>query len=129
MIILDENILEGQRQLLQKWGIPFRQIGFEIGQPGIDDAEIIRRLLSLRQPTLFAVDYHFFKRGLCHARYGLVYLDVAQSEAAHFIRRVLRHHEFDTHAKRMGVVIRASQSGLTLWRLHAEQEALYAWTD
>ncbi len=81
---------------------------------GIDDREIIRLLRSLHHPTLFAVDYHFYKRGLCHARYCLVQLDVAQPEAAHFVRRVLRHPDFNTHAKRMGVVIRASQSGLTV---------------
>ena len=129
MNVLDENILEGQRRLLQKWGIPFRQIGVEIGRKGIDDREIIRLLRSLRYPTLFAVDYHFYKRGLCHARYSLVQLDVAQPEAAHFIRRVLRHPDFNTHAKRMGVVIRASQTGLTVWRRNAELETHYAWKD
>jgi hypothetical protein len=129
MNILDENILEGQRQLLQKWGVPFQQIGFEVGRKGMEDEEIIRLLLSLHQPTFFAVDYHFYKRSLCHARYGLVYLDVAQSEAAIFIRRVLHHREFDTYAKRMGAVIRASHLGLTVRRLHAEQEVHYDWTD
>ncbi len=127
MNILDENILEGQRRLLQKWGIPFRQIGVEIGRKGMDDLEITRLLRSIRQPTLFAVDYHFYKRGLCHPRYCLVQLDVAQPEAAHFIRRVLRHPDFNTHAKRMGVVIRASYSGLTAWHLHGQQEVRYPW--
>ncbi|MBI3913878.1 MAG: hypothetical protein HY327_06800 [Chloroflexi bacterium] len=54
-------------------------------------------------------------------------MDVAQPEAAHFIRRVLRHPDFDTHAKRMGVVIRASQSGLNVWRRKAEHEAHSDW--
>jgi len=27
MNILDENVLESQRQLLQKWRVPFRQVG------------------------------------------------------------------------------------------------------
>ncbi len=129
MNILDENILEGQRRLLQKWGIPFRQIGIEIGQKGMDDGEIIRLLGNLRYPTLFAVDYHFYKRDLCHARYCLVQLDVAQPEAAHFIRRVLHHPDFNTHAKRMGVVVRASQMGLMAWRRNGEHEAHYNWRD
>ena len=89
MNILDENILESQRQLLLKWRVPFRQIGYEVGRKGMTDDEIIPFLLGLRQPTLFTIDRHFYKRSLCHARYGLVYLDVAQSEAAIFIRRVL----------------------------------------
>ena len=127
MNILDENILEGQRRLLQKWSIPFRQIGVEVGRKGMDDLEIIRLLLGFRYPTLFAVDYHFYQRSLCHARYSLVYLDVAQPEAAHFIRRVLRHRDFNTHAKRMGVVIRASQTGLTTWQRNAEHEIHHEW--
>jgi hypothetical protein len=110
--ILDENILESQRQLLRKWGVPFRQIGYEIGRMGMKDDEIIPFLLSLRNPTLFTIDRHFYKRTLCHTRYGLVYLNVGQSEAAIFVRRLLRHPEFDTQAKRMGTVIRASQQGL-----------------
>jgi hypothetical protein len=127
--ILDENILENQRQLLQKWHLPFRQIGYEVGRKGMKDDEVIPFLLSLRQPTLFTVDRHFYERILCHAHYGLVYLDVRQSEAAIFVRRLLRHHEFDTQAKRMGAVIRASHSGLTVWRLNAEQETHFGWSD
>ena len=129
MNILDENILEGQRRLLQKWNIPFRQIGVEIGRNGMDDIEIVRLLRTLHHPTLFAVDYHFYKRGLCHTRYCLVQLDVAQSEAAHFIRRVLRHPDFSTHAKRMGAVIRASQTSLTVRRRNSEHETHYGWKD
>jgi hypothetical protein len=129
MNILDENILEGQRQLLLKWRVPFRQIGYEVGRKGMKDDEIIPFLLSLRQPTFFTIDRDFCKRDLCHARYGLVYLDVKQSEAATFVRRLLRHRESDTQAKRMGAVIRASHRGLAVWRLHAEQEARFDWTD
>ncbi len=129
MNILDENILESQRKSLQEWGIPFRQIGIEIGRKGMDDKEIIRLLIGLHQPTLFACERHFYKPGLCHPRYGLVFADVAQSEAAHCIRRVLRHREFNTHAKRMGVAIRATQTGLTVWRQHAGREIHYPWTD
>lgn len=53
MNILDENILESQRQLLLRWKISFRQIGYEIGRKGMNDEEIIPLLLALRQPTFF----------------------------------------------------------------------------
>jgi len=129
MNILDENVLESQRQLLQKWRVPFRQIGYEVGRKGMTDDEIIPFLLSRRQPTFFSVDRHFFDRSLCHARYGVVYLDVKQIEAATFVRRLLHHREFDTQAKRMGTVVRASHAGLAVWRLHAEQEVRFGWTD
>jgi len=129
MNILDENILESQRHLLLKWRVSFRQIGYEVGRKGMKDDEIISFLLSLRQPTLFTIDRHFYKRNRCHARYALVYLDVEQSEAVIFVRRVLRHPEFDTQLKRMGTVIRASHTGLAVWRHHAEQEVHFDWAD
>jgi hypothetical protein len=59
----------------------------------------------------------------------LVYLDVEQSEAATFTRRLLHHPEFDTQAKRMGNVIRVSHIGLAAWRLRAEREVYFDWTD
>jgi len=128
MNILDENILEGQRQLLLNWHVPFHQIGYEVGRKGMTDEEIIPFLLKLRQTTFFTVDHHFYRQDLCHARYGLVYLDVEQEEAAIFVRRALGHRLFDTHAKRMGAVIRVSHVGLAVWRLHAKREALFSWS-
>ena len=54
MNILDENILEDQRQLLLNWRVPFRQISYEVGRKGMKDDEIIpffslsaKRLCSL----------------------------------------------------------------------------------
>jgi len=35
MNILDENIPEDQRQLLRSWRILARQIGHEVGRPGM----------------------------------------------------------------------------------------------
>ena len=129
MNVLDENILESQRQLLINWRIPFRQIGFEVGRSGLKDDEIIPLLLTLRQPTFFTLDADFYKRQLCHARYALIHLDVADFEAATFVRRFLRQPEFNTQAKRLGVVIRASHAGLNAWRLHAERSIYYKWID
>lgn len=129
MNILDENILEDQRQLLRNWRVPLRQIGYEAGWKGMQDEEIISFLLSLRRPTLFTLDRDFYQRDLCHARYSLVYLDVRQSETAIFVRRVLRHRDLATHAKRMGTVIRASHTRVAVWRLHADQEVHLGWAD
>jgi len=52
---------------------------------------------------------------------------VKKDEVAIFIRRFLQHQEFDTEAKRMGSVIRASHTGLSVWRLHAERQIRYNW--
>ena len=127
MNVLDENVSRIQRQLLQDRRMPIRHIGYEIGRKGMKDDEIIRFLLTLHHPTFFTLDRDYFNRGLCHARYCLVFLDVKRDESVVFIRHLLRHKEFDTQAKRMGAVIRISYAKLFLWRLHAEKEIHYAW--
>jgi hypothetical protein len=96
--VFDENFPPNLRQLLRSRNVPVRHIGYDIGRKGMKDDEIIPFLLSLRRPTLFTLDLGFYKSGLCHARYCLVYLDVRQDEAATFVRRLLRHPEFDTRA-------------------------------
>jgi hypothetical protein len=37
MNIPNENLLGSQRQLLHKWRVPFRQIGYEVGRKGMDE--------------------------------------------------------------------------------------------
>jgi len=125
--ILDENILASQRQILRSQRVPVRQIGYDVGRKGMKDNEIIPFLRSLRRPTFFTRDMGFYERDLCHARYCLVCMAVRRNEAAAFVRRLLRHPEFDTQAKRMGTVIRVSRGRLRVWRLYAEQEIALSW--
>jgi hypothetical protein len=84
-------------------------------------------LQQLRNSTFFTRDIDFYSRNLCHTRYCLVYLAVRPLEVARYSRRVLGHHEFNTQAKRMGCVIRAGKSGLTVWRINAEKEISFTW--
>lgn len=98
MILLDENILDGQRLLLEAWRIPVRQVGVDQGRKGLQDEQIILLLRKLRKPTFFTRDSGFFRRGLCHRGYAVVVLSVGQYEVATFVRRFLRHHGFDTQA-------------------------------
>ena len=128
MNVLDENILKDQRQLLRNWRVRIHQIGYDVGRKGMKDDEIIPLLLQLRRPTFFTLDTDFYERNLCHVRYCLVCMDVKQDEAATFVRRLLRHEEFNTQAKRMGKVIRLSSAGLSVWQLHAE-EAYFDWSE
>ena len=51
MIILDENILDAQRLLLEASRIPVREIGVDIGHKGLQDEEIIVLLRWQRNPT------------------------------------------------------------------------------
>jgi hypothetical protein len=125
--ILDENISKSQRQLLESWRISIKQIGINTGRSGMKDMEIIAFLQKLRRPTFFTRDDDFFKPQLCHARYGLVYLDIEKSEAAVFIRRLFKHTEFNTQAQRMGNVVRVSGAGLACWRLHVRNQIHFKW--
>ncbi len=127
MNLLDENIAGAQRELLRKWGVAVRHIGRDSGSAGTKDDGIIPLLHEMARVTFFTLDVNFYKRRLRHNSYCLVFMDVEDDEAARYARRVLRHPDFNTEAKRMGTVIRAEPSGLTVWQLHAEQEERVPW--
>jgi hypothetical protein len=128
MNILDENILESQRRTLSSWRIRVHQIGEGTGKKGMKDDRVIPFLLEQRRASFFTRDLGFYERKLCHVRYCLVCLAVGPYEVAAFVRRLLRHPEFNTQAKRMGAVIRVSSARLQAWRLDAEQEILLSWS-
>jgi hypothetical protein len=125
--VLDENIIDSQRQRLRQWRIAVRQVGHEVGRPGMKDQEIITLLHGLRRPTFFTRDDDYFAPRLCHSRYCLAYLAVAKDEVALFVRRFLRHQDFETVAKRMGVVVRLSQVGMVVWRGDVKHAVHIAW--
>jgi hypothetical protein len=127
MNILDENILESQRQLLRSWRVHVSQIGHEIGYQGIKDDAIISLFHELKSATFFTRDLGFYRPQLCHACYCLVCLDVGQYEIASFIRRFLRYPNFNTQAKRMSCVVRVSSANLRCWKRHREKEETLNW--
>ncbi len=127
MNILDENILSGQRHILENQRIRIRQIGHDISKKGIKDDAIIPFLLEQHRPTFFTRDIGFYNRKLCHARFCIVALAVSRYDSTLFIRRFLRYHEFNTHAKRMGAVVRVSSAGIQAWSLHVEKEIFLKW--
>lgn len=127
MIVLDENIPASQRQLLSSWRMRPRQIGLDVGRRGLPDGEVLTLLRRLRRPTFFTRDEDFYDRRLAHAKYGLVYLAVEKEEVAFFVRRFMRHPALNTQAKRMGVVVRVSSAGLSVWRLNAAADTHIDW--
>lgn len=127
MIILDENILEGQRLLLQAWRLAARQIGLDIGRKGLKDEEIIVLLKRQRNATFFTRDGDFFDPRLRHSGYCIVVAGVGQNEVAAFIRRFLRHPDFNSQAKRAGRVVQISHTGLTFWRLRSQARTHVSW--
>ena len=127
MNILDENVPESQRLLLERRRIAIKQIGVDIGRKGLDDEDIIPLLHRLNRPTFLTLDVDFWDRNLRHEGYCLVYLDIPRTTAAVYTRRLLRHPELNTNAKRMGAVIRAEPSGLTVWRVGQDDEERLLW--
>ena len=129
MNILDEQVIESQRQLLRSWRIPIRQIGQNIGRKGMKDQEIIPFLLQLHHSTFFTLDNDFFDRELCHRNYAIVFMDVKKSEAATFIRRIIRHPEFNTVTKRLGKVFCLSHTNIAFWALNVQEKRYLGWIE
>ena len=129
MIVLDENILDGQRLMLDHWSIRNRQIGVDLATKGIKDDAVIVLLRTLRQPTFITRDLGFYVPTLKHPRYAIVVAAVGQYEVAAFVRRFLRHPEFNAFAKRTGRVIRISSAAITWWQTRSEREMRVTWDD
>jgi len=92
---------------------------------GTTDENVIPILLRLSRPTFFTLDRDFYRVDWAHVDYALVWLDVRRRDAAEYIRRFLKHPNFDTHAKRMGVVARIATDAVRYWR-HDERGARIA---
>ncbi|MSU21259.1 MAG: hypothetical protein EXS30_07665 [Pedosphaera sp.] len=129
MLILDENYPESQVLRLRDWGIHVRVIGVELAQSGIKDDNLLPHLHRLSRPTLLTRDQDFFRAGLSHAKYCLVWLNVAEIRAAFFTRRFLSHPLFDTQAKRMGKVARVHPRGVHFWQLGERTLQATRWRD
>ncbi len=114
--LLDENFPKDQLPLLKEWHIPFRLIGRDLARPGVKDPDIIPLLHQQRGVTFFTLDLDFFHATLCHPAYGLVWLNVRADDAAHFVRRFLKHPRFNTQAQRMGIVARARHKEIEFWQ-------------
>ncbi|MBI1928467.1 hypothetical protein HYR99_30020 [Candidatus Poribacteria bacterium] len=128
MNILDENIIIAQYQQLLAGGIRAHRMGHEIGQPGIDDKDqIIPLLHRLRRSNFFTRDLDFYDRRLCHSRYCIIHLRVEKDEVAFFIRRFLRHPDFNTYPKRLGKVVQVRSAELRYWQRNAPEEHSVNW--
>jgi hypothetical protein len=129
MLLIDENISELEVARLRKWGIRVRLVGEDVAKIGTTDENVLTALLQLKRPVLFTQDADFFRRRLLHVRYGLVWLDFKPSDVAAQIRRFLKHPQFDTQAKRLGLVARVHPDGVQCWRLGLQRVALIGWID
>jgi hypothetical protein len=116
VIVLDENIVDGQRLLLEGWNVTARQVGLDVGRKGLRRRHNRTTISSSR-------DLGFYTPELRHQHYAIVVAAVGQYELAAFVRRFLHHPEFDTHASRAGKIMRIASSGIAWWQLRRQQEA------
>ncbi len=128
MLVLDENLPAGQRQLLRDWRIRFRVIGQDVAARGATDENLLPVLQHLPRPTLFTLDRDFYRPARAHPAYGLVWLDVKPGQAAAYMRLFLRHHLFDTQAKRMGLVARVHADGVAFWHFGRRPARTVSWS-
>jgi hypothetical protein len=75
----------------------------------------------------FTEDADFSKAALCHPAYALVVLAVGLDDFANMSRRFRRHPQFDTTAKRMGVVAEIRHQRILLWRRGVRGRVSVAW--
>ena len=129
MNLLDENFPEDQLPLLKNWRLPFRRIGHDIARLGAQDAEILPLLHRLRGVTFFTLDADFYNPDWRHPAYALAWLDVRAGDAAHYVRRFLRHPRLHTRIKRMGLVARAHRGGVEFWELNRRSLQHVRWVD
>lgn len=128
MFLLDENILESQRVKLIRWHFHIKQIGFDAGVKGMDDQDDILPLLHvLSNPTFFTHDFGFCKKKFCHQRYCIVVLRVNRYAAADFIRRFLKHPNFNTIQKRLGWILDVHPMSMTGWYVGKMSESKFSW--
>jgi len=78
LILLDENILDGQRLLLEASGVAARQVGVDVGRKGMKDDEVVVFLRRKRNITFFTRDSDFYLPELRHGRYCLVVMNRAE---------------------------------------------------
>jgi hypothetical protein len=109
--------------------MPVKQIGVNLGRKGLKDDEIVVLLRRLHDPTFITRDTGFYHPNLRHRGYCLIVAGVAQNEVAVFVRRLFRHPDFDTQAKRMGRVVRISHVGVVSWRLRSQTEMHNNWAE
>lgn len=129
MIILDENILQGQREKLIRWKIKFKHIGYDLSYKGIIDENIIVLLHKFKQATLFTRDSNFFNNKLVHNNYCIVHVNVKPKDVAIFIRKFLKTTLFDSKYKRIGNIIRVSYQGIKWLQLNEKVEKQFLWNE
>ncbi|MBM3243005.1 hypothetical protein FJZ31_42640 [Candidatus Poribacteria bacterium] len=127
-IIVDENMPRRFTLMLQYW-VSAGQIGSEVGRKGIQDDEIIPRiLLEVKRTTFLTQDRRIYFRERPHPGYCLIIVpELSVSEIAALVRRLFRVSGFHTVAERMGKIVRITQEYIHWKELYQPGEQRQQW--
>jgi len=127
-IIVDENMPRRFTLMLQSW-VSAGQISYEVGRKGIQDDEIIPRiLLEVKRTTFLTQDRRIYQRERPHSGYCLVIVPgLPFSEIAALVRRLFRIPGFHTIAERMGKIVRITKEYIYWKELHQPGEQRQQW--
>lgn len=124
--VLDELFDDAVHRRLRAWGISIDKVGEGFGRVGWLDEQLLSALHGSRK-TFHTRDQGYYKRRHCHPSYCLVYYDVPASETAAYVRRLLRHPLFNTHAKRMGKAIKVTPTQIEFWEVRGVRKGKATW--
>jgi len=108
------------------------RVGVEWGRADWLDENIIAHLHSSGK-TFHTLDSDFNHREYCHTSYCLVFYDYSvrtdedARSVADVIARFLRHPLFNTHAKRLGKVIRVTDSKIEFFDVGRHVQEQVEW--
>jgi hypothetical protein len=124
--VLDELFEDEALQQLREWRVHVDKVGQGFGDAGWGD-ERLRVELHGSQKTFHTLDGGFYRPRHRHATYCLVYYEVSFKEAPAFIRRFLRHPAFNTHAKRLGKVVKVTTERIYFWEIGIKRQQSVEW--
>jgi hypothetical protein len=125
---MDENMDREVLALLQSW-ITVGQVGREAGRFGMQDEEIIPRLLlEIKRTTFLTQDERLYRRVRPHARYCVVVVpELSTVDIAALVRRLFKLPGFRAVNERMGKVVRITTDRIHWKALHQIKEHTQRW--
>jgi len=124
--VLDQDTDRDQLELARKAHIAALRLGQDWGDGNGPDSRI-RSELHGSGITFHTHDQGFFHPTHRHATYGLVYYAVEKTELGKYLRRLLNHPQFDTHAKRLGKVIQVTSTYIEYWGVGRNEKVRLEW--
>ncbi len=101
-------------------------VGSGFGRRGMKDDELCRELRGSLK-TFHTKDAGFFRPRHVHPSYSIIWYDVPSGALAPYVRRILRHHQFNTHAKRLGKVVRVAPTHIECYTRNVGEKINIAW--